>query len=91
MNSLPTYFLHVRYKPGPDGLAVDTEGDELPDAGALRDHVLVTARDMLRGPRLREIEWASCTMEVTDAAGRLVLTLPFSEAADAPDGGGIGS
>ncbi|MFL5518048.1 MAG: DUF6894 family protein [Gemmatimonadales bacterium] len=77
---MPRYFLSVRYKPGPDGLAVDHEGDELPDAGALREHVLETARDLIRGSRLGSVNWYDCTFEVTNEAGQVVITVPFAEA-----------
>ncbi len=78
---LPRYFLHLRYKDSPQGLAVDEEGDELPNAGAVREHVLNTARDLIRHTRIGGVRnWLDCTFEVTDEAGQIVLTLPFSEA-----------
>jgi hypothetical protein len=78
---MPRYFLHVRYKEGPNGLAVDEEGDELPGANGLRAHVLSTAQDLLLHTRIRGVNWHDCTFEVTDETGRLVLTVPFREAA----------
>ncbi len=80
---MPRYFLHLRYRDGTDGLAVDEEGDELPDSGMLREHVEATARDLIRHTRLDAIRnWRDCTFEVTDEAGQLVLTLPFSDVTD---------
>jgi hypothetical protein len=77
---MPRYFLHVQYPASEDGFACDDEGDELPDIGALRQHVLDTARDLMRGTRLKAVpDWRHCTFEVTDEAGTVVLTLPFSE------------
>ena len=77
---MPRYFLHLRYRDGVDGLAVDEEGDDLPDAGGLRTHVEATARDLMRHARLTAIpDWRACTFEVTDEAGQVVLTLPFAE------------
>jgi hypothetical protein len=77
---VPRYFLSLRYKDGPQGLAVDEEGDELPDASALREHVLDTARDLIGKTRMSSIRnWSTCSFEVTDETGQLVLTLPFSE------------
>jgi hypothetical protein len=77
---VPRYFLHLRYRDDTDGLAVDEEGDELPDQEALRQHVLETARDLMQ-TRIGVVRnWAKCTFEVTDEAGHLVLTLLFSEA-----------
>jgi hypothetical protein len=77
---VPRYFLSVRYKDGVNGLAVDEEGDELPDATALREHTLETARDLLSHSRITGITWSKCTFEVTDEAGDLVMTVPFAEA-----------
>jgi len=78
---MPRYFLHLRYPSPGDGFAQDEEGDELPDRSALRQHVLDTASDLMRGTRLKAIpDWRQCTFEVTDEAGTVVLTLPFSEA-----------
>jgi hypothetical protein len=75
---LPRYFLHLRFRNGSDGLAVDEEGDELPSEDALRQHVLETARDLI-GTRSR-VRWRDCTFEVTDETGNLVLTLPLKDA-----------
>src|SRR3954452_6764284 len=75
---VPRYFLSLRYKDGIDGLAVDEEGDELPNEGVLREHVIETARDLI-GTR-SNVHWLDCTFEVTDEAGHHVLTLPFKEA-----------
>ena len=78
---MPRYFLHLRYPASEDGFARDDEGDELPDLGALRQHVVDTARDLMRGARLKAIpDWLRCSFEVTDEAGTVVLRLPFSEA-----------
>ena len=82
---MPRYFLHLRFRKGPSGLAVDEEGDELPDAGLLRKHVEATARDLMRHTRLDAVRnWLDCTFEVTDEAGHLVLTLPFSDVSTGP-------
>ncbi len=73
------YFLHLRFRDGTDGLAVDEEGDELTERGMLREHVEATARDLMRNTRLDAIRnWLACTFEVTDETGQVVLTLPFS-------------
>jgi len=74
------YYLSVRYKDGPDGLAVDEEGDEIADEEALRVYVVDTARDLMLKTRIKGVDWRTCTFEVTDEAGRLVLTMPFAEA-----------
>jgi hypothetical protein len=77
---VPRFFLHLRYRDGVDGMAVDEEGDDLPDPTGLRTHVEATARDLMRHTRLAAIsDWRACTFEVTDEAGQIVLTLPFAE------------
>jgi hypothetical protein len=76
--NVPRYFLSLRYKDGIDGLAVDEEGDELPDPRALWEHVLETARDLLQ--TRSEVRWLDSTFEVTDEAGHLVLAMPLTEA-----------
>jgi len=79
---MPRYFLHLRYPAPEDGFARDDEGDELPDPDALRQHVMDTARDLMRSARLKAIpDWLRCSFEVTDEAGAVVLMLPFSDAA----------
>jgi len=78
---VPRYFLSVRYKAGPDGLAVDREGDELPDAALLADHVHSTARHLIGQTRVSGIDWRRCSLEVTDETGALVLTLPLADVA----------
>ncbi len=74
------YFLHLRYRDSADGLAVDEEGDEVSDPSVLPAHVEATARDLMRHTRLAAIpDWRTCTFEVTDEAGQIVLKFPFSQ------------
>jgi hypothetical protein len=78
---MPRYFLHLRYSDLEDGLAHDEEGDEPEGASALRQHVIVTARDLMKGVRLQSIpDWRRCSFEVTDESGTVVLTLAFADA-----------
>ena len=78
---MPRYFLHLKYPSPENGFARDEEGDDLEDADALRQHVVDTAHDLMKGARLKVIpNWLRCSFEVTDEAGTVVLTLPFSEA-----------
>jgi hypothetical protein len=78
---MPRYFLHLKYPSPEDGFARDDEGDELPNIGSLRQHVMDTARDLMVSARLKAIpDWLRCSFEVTDESGTVVLTLPFSEA-----------
>jgi hypothetical protein len=74
------YFLNLRYKAGADGLAADEEGDEIADEEALRAYVADTARELMLKTRVTRIDWRTCTFEVTDEAGQVVLTMPFGEA-----------
>ena len=77
---MPRYFLSVRYRDGAEHLAVDEEGDELPDVDALREHVLEVAHDMLHQMPIRGVNWHECIFEVTDEAGQPVMSVPFAEA-----------
>ena len=77
---VPRYFLHLRFQE-----AVRTAWPSMrratrcPTRAPLQAHVEVTARDLMRHTRLAAIpDWHTCTFEVTDEAGQLVLTLPFS-------------
>ena len=81
------YFLNVRHKPGPDGLAVDPDGDEIADVALVREHALKTARDLIARTRLDSISnWFDCTFEITDEAGQFSLTVPFTDVVpDEPD------
>ncbi|HZH12105.1 MAG TPA: hypothetical protein VEZ24_17270 [Microvirga sp.] len=78
---MPRYFLHLRYPASDNGFAYDDEGDEISNPSDLRQHVVNTARDLMRGARLKAIpDWMKCSFEVTDKTGTVVLTLSFSEA-----------
>ena len=77
---MPRYFFNVRYRPGPGGLAVDPEGDELADVSAAREHALAQARDMIARTRTDLVrDWMVCAFEVVDDDGKSVLTVPFSD------------
>lgn len=84
---MPRYFFHLRHGPGPDGLAVDPEGDELAGPEAARAHALTVARDLIARVRLDAVrDWFACTFEVTDEEGRAVLRVPFSDTVTEEDG-----
>ena len=75
---MPRYFMNLRYR---DRLFADEEGDELLDDTAVRAHAIETARDLIANARVSAIRnWLDCTFEITDDGGRLVLTMPFSQA-----------
>lgn len=78
---MPRYFFNIRHRPGLAGLAVDPEGDELPDLNAAREHALFEARAMIAREHLPLIrDWMDCSFEIMGEAGQPVLTVPFSEA-----------
>lgn len=84
---MPRFFFSVRHREGPSGLAIDEEGDELADVEAARAHALSVARKMIARDRLTMIrDWMVCSFEITDEAGNLVLTVPFSETVPLEDG-----
>jgi hypothetical protein len=77
---MPRYYFSLRHRPGPAGLAVDEEGDELVDATAAREHALFVIRDTVARGRSEIVrDWMACSFEITDEAGQLVMTVPFSE------------
>jgi hypothetical protein len=75
---VPRYYMNLRYR---DRLFRDEEGDDLPEH-ALRQHALSTARDLLQARMDSIRSWFECSFEVTDEEGRLVLTVPFTEAVE---------
>ena len=78
---------NVRHRPGPAGLAVDEEGDDLTDVNAAREHALSVARTMIARERLTMIrDWMVCSFEITDEKGQLVLTAPFSDTVPEEEG-----
>jgi hypothetical protein len=77
---MPRYFFNVRYRPGPDGLAEDHEGDDLPDVNAAREHALAEAQDMVAKTRTDMVrDWMVCSFEIVDESRQPVLTVPFSD------------
>jgi uncharacterized protein DUF6894 len=77
---MPRYFFSLRHHPGPSGLAVDEEGDELADVNAAREHALFVARDMIARTRTEIVrDWMVCSFEITNEEGEPVLTVPFSD------------
>lgn len=77
---MPHYFFNVRHAPGPEGLAVDPEGDDLPDLSAAREHALEEARKMIVGPSMSYVrDWFVCAFEIEDEDAKLLLTVPFTD------------
>jgi len=77
---MPHYFLSVRYR---GRLFRDEEGEDIPSAIEMKVRALETARELIRTPFLAIPDWLACTLEVTDEAGAMVLSLPFPDAVDA--------
>ncbi|MBP1181374.1 DUF6894 family protein [Methylobacterium sp. PvR107] len=74
------YFFNLRYGTDPGRIAIDPEGSVLPDAAAARAYALQAARDLIRRGRSDAVrDWFACAFDIVDAAGRPVLTVPFSE------------
>jgi hypothetical protein len=77
---MPRYFFNLRHRPGPGGLAVDLEGDELADLKAARAYALAQARELIARGRNETIrDWMVCSFEVTDDKGQPVFMVPFSD------------
>ena len=77
---MPRYFFNIRHRPGSAGLAVDHEGEDLPDVNATRAHALFEARAMIVRERLPLIrDWMDCSFEIMSEAGESVLTVRFSD------------
>jgi hypothetical protein len=77
---MPRFFFNVRHRPGPDGLAVDPEGEELADVDAARERALFQAREMIARERHTFIrDWMVCAFEILDEAHQPVLAVPFSD------------
>ena len=74
------YFFNVRHKSGPEGVADDPDGDEITDAGSVREHALTVVRDLIARTRLDGIaNWFDCAFEITDERGHAVMTVPFKD------------
>ncbi|MHC2021374.1 DUF6894 family protein [Methylobacterium sp. CM6247] len=77
---MPRYFFNLRYGRRPDMLAVDPEGDELPNLDAVRMHALHCAWDLIARSRTDAVrDWFVCSYEIEDEDCQRVLTIPFSD------------
>ena len=77
---MPRYYFNLRHRPGPAGLAVDQEGEELPDLNAARERALFMARDMIARTRTDVIrDWFVCSFEIEDEDAQRLLSVPFSD------------
>jgi len=77
---MPRYYFNLRHRPGPEGLAVDPDGEDLPDLNAARERALEAARDLIARARTYVVrDWFACSFEIEDEDAQLLLTVPFSE------------
>jgi hypothetical protein len=76
---MPRYHLSVRQN---GHLYYDEEGEEAPSDLEITIRARETARDLIGTPLYAILDWLVCTLEVTDAGGRVVLNLPFGDAVD---------
>jgi uncharacterized protein DUF6894 len=84
---MPRYFMNLRHRPGPNGLSVDEEGDELAGETMVREHALRVARETIARDRLALVpNWFVCSFEITDEQGEHVLTVPFSDTVPEEEG-----
>jgi hypothetical protein len=73
---MPRYYFPVRV----DGLfESDPEGTEFPDVAAARSDAISACGEMLRDLNGRFAAGSQWEMDVTDEAGRALLTFRFSE------------
>jgi hypothetical protein len=70
------YVLNIRHGEGLETGAVET----LADLQSAREEAMVTARRIVEHMRPSRHELDRMAFEITDCAGRLLLTVPFSEA-----------
>ncbi|MEH3144297.1 MAG: hypothetical protein PGN34_02865 [Methylobacterium frigidaeris] len=85
---MPRYYFHLRHGSNLSRRAVDEEGDELSGPEAVRPHALKVARDLIDRTRTDIVrDWFTCAFEVTDEAGRSVMTVPFAEIVEPDEGG----
>lgn len=81
---MPRFYFNLRHRLGAAGVAIDPEGDDLPDLDAAREHALAAARDTIATTRTSIVrDWFVCSFEIEDEERRPVLTVPFS--AGVPD------
>ena len=85
---MPRYYFNLRHRPGPAGLAVDHEGEELPDLNAARERALEEARDHIARTRTDAVrDWFVCSFEIEDEDAQRVLTVQFSDTVPDVDDG----
>jgi hypothetical protein len=74
---MPRFHLHIRT---PGGLIEDEEGLEFPDHAAATVEAVSGARSLMSGEVAGGTICFDQSIEIHDAAGRLLSTVPFSDA-----------
>jgi hypothetical protein len=83
MEAMALYFFHLRNS---SGYLLDEEGQEFPDLETVRAEAVRTVRSILSEElKAGQIDLRG-RLEVTDAEGALLLTLPFSETVEVRTG-----
>lgn len=74
---MPLFYLHIR---DGEALIADPDGSDLPDLDAARAEALAGAREILAGKlKLGEVLDGQ-RIEIADAAGEVLATVPFKDA-----------
>jgi len=73
------YFLHIN---NGGGYSEDTEGQELPDLAAARMAAIEGVRSLLSEEARQGQLDLSGTIEIADADGNILLSVPFSDAVE---------
>jgi hypothetical protein len=74
---MPKYYVHQIHK----GECIpDLEGADFPDVAALREEVIIAARQIMANRLMKGEVLDHSRFEVSDEMGKLVLTLPFGDA-----------
>jgi hypothetical protein len=74
---MPRYHFHLY---DGQGLVRDEEGREHPNLAAAREAAVKDARSIIGEDTAKGLIDLTCRIEITDPEGRVLATLPFSEA-----------
>ena len=75
METMPTYYFHIRDQPGV--LLRDPDGIELPDLDALRDECRRLIISVIQEEQMTEEFSVNREFQVEDERGRTILAMPF--------------
>ena len=74
---MPLFFIDIIDR---NRVVQDREGEDFLDLGAVRQALILSAREIMADGVGRGVWWKHRTMRVRDAAGAVVLTMPLLEA-----------